>query len=235
MKSFQRILFPTDFSPLAGHAFGYALGTAREFGARLFILHVINEQADLRGFYLPHLAYEEVEADIEEAAKRMLEEFRAGRIQMLVATTVIEVGVDVPNATVMVIEHAERFGLAQLHQLRGRIGRGREKSYCILVAPRDLPGEGRERLETLVRTANGAEIAEADLKLRGPGEFFGTAQHGAPALRVASLLRDHDLLEMARQEAFALAGDDARAPELERMLTSLDPNWQRRYELARVG
>jgi ATP-dependent DNA helicase RecG len=170
-----------------------------------------------------------------EEKDRVMEEFRAGRIQMLVATTVIEVGVDVPNATVMVIEHAERFGIAQLHQLRGRIGRGREKSYCILVAPRDLEGEGRERLETLVRTANGAEIAEADLKLRGPGEFFGTAQHGAPALRVASLLRDHDLLEQSRREAFALVADDARAPELERLLASVDPNWQRRYELARVG
>ncbi len=165
----------------------------------------------------------------------VMEQFRAGEVQLLVSTTVIEVGVDVPNATVMVIEHAERFGLAQLHQLRGRIGRGREKSYCILVAPRDLGGEGRERMETMVRTANGAEIAETDLRLRGPGEFFGTAQHGAPALRVASLLRDHDLLELARREAFALVEDDARAPQLERLLTSLDPNWQRRYELARVG
>jgi ATP-dependent DNA helicase RecG len=170
-----------------------------------------------------------------EEKDRVMEQFRAGEIQMLVSTTVIEVGVDVPNATVMVIEHAERFGLAQLHQLRGRIGRGREKSYCILVAPRDLAGEGRERMETLVRTANGAEIAEADLRLRGPGEFFGTAQHGAPALRVASLLRDHDLLELARREAFALAGDDARKAHLERLLASLDPNWQRRYELAKVG
>jgi ATP-dependent DNA helicase RecG len=170
-----------------------------------------------------------------EEKDRVMEGFRAGRIRMLVSTTVIEVGVDVANATIMVIEHAERFGLAQLHQLRGRIGRGREKSYCILVAPRELEGEGRERLETLVRTANGAEIAEADLRLRGPGEFFGTAQHGAPALRVASLLRDHDLLEQARREAFALAEDEGRATERERLLASLGPDWQRRYELARVG
>jgi ATP-dependent DNA helicase RecG len=166
---------------------------------------------------------------------RVMEGFRTGEIQMLVSTTVIEVGVDVPNATVMVVEHAERFGLAQLHQLRGRIGRGREKSYCILVAPRELSGEARERLDTLVRTTNGAEIAEADLRLRGPGEFFGTAQHGAPALRVASLLRDHQLLELARREAFALAEDEARAARLERALASHDPSWQRRYELARVG
>ncbi len=166
---------------------------------------------------------------------RVMEAFRAGELQMLVSTTVIEVGVDVPNATVMVIEHAERFGLAQLHQLRGRIGRGREKSYCILIAPRDLGGEGRERIETLVRTTNGAEIADADLRLRGPGEFFGTAQHGAPALRVASLLRDRELLELARREAFALAEEPGRADELERLLASLDPHWQRRYELAKVG
>ncbi|HVB33001.1 MAG TPA: ATP-dependent DNA helicase RecG [Patescibacteria group bacterium] len=165
----------------------------------------------------------------------VMNEFRAGRIQMLVATTVIEVGVDVANATVMVIEHAERFGLAQLHQLRGRIGRGREESYCVLVAPKNLSGEGRERLQTLVRTADGALIAEADLKLRGPGEFFGTAQHGAPALRVASLLRDHDLLDLARREAFAMAADASRAPELARLLGSLDAHWQRRYELAKVG
>ena len=170
-----------------------------------------------------------------EEKDRVMEEFRAGKRQLLVATTVVEVGVDVPNATVMVIEHAERFGLAQLHQLRGRIGRGSEKSYCILVAPREAAGEATERLETMVRTTNGAEIAETDLRLRGPGEFFGTAQHGAPALRVASLLRDHDLLELARKEAFALAGEESRTAELERLLGSLDPNWQRRYELAKVG
>jgi len=170
-----------------------------------------------------------------EEKDRVMNEFRAGQIQILVATTVIEVGVDVPNATVMVIEHAERFGLAQLHQLRGRIGRGREESYCVLVAPKNLSGEGSERLETLVRTSDGALIADADLKLRGPGEFFGTAQHGAPALRVASLLRDHDLLDLARREAFAMAADDGRQGELERLLASLDAHWERRYELAKVG
>ena len=170
-----------------------------------------------------------------EEKDRVMEEFRDGKRKLLVATTVVEVGVDVPNATVMVIEHAERFGLAQLHQLRGRIGRGSEKSYCILVAPRETPGEAGERIDTMVRTTNGAEIAETDLRLRGPGEFFGTAQHGAPALRVASLLRDHNLLELARKEAFALADEEGRTAELERLLGSLDPNWQRRYELAKVG
>lgn len=170
-----------------------------------------------------------------EEKDAVMERFRSGQAQILVATTVIEVGVDVPNATVMVIEHAERFGLAQLHQLRGRIGRGIEKSYCVLVAPKMLGDEAHERLETLVRTNDGAIISEADLRLRGPGEFFGTAQHGVPGLRVASLLRDHSVLEQARREAFALANDDSRVPELRRLLAALDPNWQRRYELAKVG
>ena len=132
-----------------------------------------------------------------------MERFRRRELDILVATTVIEVGVDVPNATVMVIEHADRFGLAQLHQLRGRIGRGSEKSHCILVAPKTITGDARERIETMVATSNGFEIAERDLKQRGPGEFFGTRQHGDAAFSFAQPLRDHELLELARREAFA--------------------------------
>jgi len=139
-----------------------------------------------------------------EEKEDVMEHFRRGKIQVLVSTTVIEVGVDVPNATAMVIEHAERFGLAQLHQLRGRIGRGAEKSHCILVAPKALTQEAKERLETMVRTSNGFEIAEIDLKLRGPGEFFGTRQHGELGFNIANPLRDRELLELARREAFAL-------------------------------
>ncbi|HEV2388821.1 MAG TPA: ATP-dependent DNA helicase RecG [Candidatus Acidoferrales bacterium] len=170
-----------------------------------------------------------------EEKDAVMEQFRTGQVQVLVATTVIEVGVDVPNASIMVIEHAERFGLAQLHQLRGRIGRGPSRSYCVLVAPKDLPGDARERLETLVRTTNGSEIADVDLKLRGPGEFFGTAQHGSLALRVANLLRDHDLLESARREAFAFVEDPGRSAQLQRLLAGLRPGWERHYELAKVG
>jgi ATP-dependent DNA helicase RecG len=170
-----------------------------------------------------------------EEKEEVMEGFRRGAVHILVSTTVIEVGVDVPNATVMVIEHAERFGLAQLHQLRGRIGRGGEKSTCILIAPKTSRGEAHERLQTMVETSDGFVIAEADLKLRGPGEFFGTRQHGALGLHVANPLRDHELLEVARREAFALAekpeADDARR----RLLASLDPEWQRRYQLASVG
>jgi ATP-dependent DNA helicase RecG len=165
----------------------------------------------------------------------VMEQFRRGELQILVATTVIEVGVDVPNATVMVIEHAERFGLAQLHQLRGRIGRGKEKSYCILVAPKSITGDARERIETMVGTSNGFEIAERDLKQRGPGEFFGTRQHGDAAFSFAQPLRDHEILELARREAFAVAEDPAQAEEIVKRLESVSPTWRARYQLASVG
>jgi ATP-dependent DNA helicase RecG len=165
----------------------------------------------------------------------VMERFRRAELDILVATTVIEVGVDVPNATVMVIEHAERFGLAQLHQLRGRIGRGKEKSHCILVAPKTITGEARERIETLVATSNGFEIAERDLKLRGPGEFFGTRQHGDAAFAFAQPLRDRELLEFARREAFALAEHPARADAVVAELEKVSPAWRKRYQLASVG
>jgi ATP-dependent DNA helicase RecG len=147
----------------------------------------------------------------------------------------VEVGVDVPNATVMVIEHAERFGLSQLHQLRGRIGRGAQKSHCFLVGPMRMTDEARARLETMVRTSNGFEIAETDLELRGPGEFFGTRQSGALGFHIANPLRDRELLEQARHEAFALADDPARSSGLQRVLRMLPGEWQRRYHLAKVG
>jgi ATP-dependent DNA helicase RecG len=165
----------------------------------------------------------------------VMQRFRRNEVQILVATTVIEVGVDVPNATVMVIEHAERFGLAQLHQLRGRIGRGAQKSHCILVAPGRMTDDGRTRLETMVRTTNGFEIAETDLLIRGPGEFFGTRQSGELGFHVASPLRDRELLERARKEAFFLVEDPGQKESLQRMLRLLPPQWQRRYHLARIG
>jgi len=170
-----------------------------------------------------------------EEKEDVMQRFRRNEVQILVATTVIEVGVDVPNATVMVIEHAERFGLAQLHQLRGRIGRGAQKSHCVLVAPGRLTDDGRARLETMVRTTNGFEIAETDLLIRGPGEFFGTRQSGELGFHIASPLRDRELLESARKEAFHLVEGPAEKESLQRMLRQLPPQWQRRYHLARIG
>jgi ATP-dependent DNA helicase RecG len=170
-----------------------------------------------------------------EEKEEVMQRFHKNEVQILVATTVVEVGVDVPNATVMVIEHAERFGLSQLHQLRGRIGRGAQKSHCILVAPVRMTEEARARLETMVRTSNGFEIAETDLLLRGPGEFFGTRQSGDLGFQIANPLRDREFLESARREAFALADEPLQAPALQRLLRGLPGEWQRRYHLARVG
>jgi ATP-dependent DNA helicase RecG len=170
-----------------------------------------------------------------EEKEDIMDRFRRRELDMLVTTTVIEVGVDVPNATVMVIEHAERFGLSQLHQLRGRIGRGGEKGTCILIAPKTPGEDARARLETMVRTTNGFEIAETDLKLRGPGEFFGTRQHGELGFHIANPLRDFELLELARREALSLVEIPGAEPARKRLLSQLPQEWQQRYQLASVG
>ena len=177
------------------------------------------------------LLHGRMKADEKET---VMDEFRRGEVKILVSTTVIEVGVDVPNATVMVIEQAERFGLAQLHQLRGRVGRGSEKSYCILVTGK-LGDAGRERIRTLVESTDGFYIAEMDLKLRGPGEFFGTKQSGLPTLRIGNILRDQDVLEIARGEAQAFITSPPSQDELKRAVTFLREHWQRRYALVQVG
>jgi ATP-dependent DNA helicase RecG len=163
-----------------------------------------------------------------------MERFKNGEIKVLVSTTVIEVGIDVPNATVMVIEQAERFGLSQLHQLRGRVGRGAEQSYAILVTGK-LNEIGRERVRTMVDSSDGFYIAEMDLKLRGPGEFFGTRQSGLPALRIANILRDSEILEAARREAADFVGRPDADSELRQAMHYLQTHWQRRYGLVQVG
>jgi ATP-dependent DNA helicase RecG len=168
----------------------------------------------------------------------VMRDFQSGQIEILVATTVIEVGVDVPNATVMVIEHAERFGLAQLHQLRGRIGRGAAKSYCVLMTGGKISEDGERRLDAMVRTCDGFAIAELDLELRGPGEFFGTRQAGMPSFRVANIIRDRDLLEVAKREAAAvLAGPNAEISkeEIASALRYMRTRWQKSYGLVEVG
>jgi ATP-dependent DNA helicase RecG len=161
--------------------------------------------------------------------------FKSGETQLLVSTTVIEVGVDVANATVMVIEHPERFGLAQLHQLRGRVGRGGHQSFCVLMGPRMFAEEARERLSAFARTNDGFRIAEEDLRIRGPGEFFGTRQSGLPDLRAANIIRDQDLLESARTEAFDLVQQDPKLENHPLLRELLRSKWQGRLGLISVG
>ena len=181
------------------------------------------------------LLHGRLDADTKEHVMR---EFQQGKIEILVATTVIEVGVDVPNATVMVIEHADRFGLAQLHQLRGRIGRGAAKSYCVLMRGGKVSEEGERRLDAMVRSNDGFQIAELDLELRGPGEFFGTKQAGIPSFRVANIIRDRQLLEAAKREAaFVISGPNAEISkeEIDRALREMRSRWALSYGLVEVG
>jgi ATP-dependent DNA helicase RecG len=183
----------------------------------------------------------------------IMAEFKAGRMHLLVATTVIEVGVDVPNATIMMIEHAERFGLAQLHQLRGRVGRGGHQSYCLLMAAiaararvqlgkrpagsEEPMSTARERLEALVQSNDGFVIAEEDLRIRGPGEFFGFRQWGMPEFRVANIVRDGDLLQQARQEAFSLLKQDPqlKAAVYRGLREAMLRKWEKKLELGSVS
>jgi ATP-dependent DNA helicase RecG len=181
------------------------------------------------------LLHGRLDSELKEQVMRM---FQKGGLDILVATTVIEVGVDVSNATVMVIEHAERFGLAQLHQLRGRIGRGAAKSFCILMTGGKVSEDGERRLDALVRTNDGFKIAELDLELRGPGEFFGTRQAGLPSFQFANLIRDRDLLEVAKREAtLVMAGPnaDVSKEEIDRALRHMRVRWHKTYGLAEVG
>jgi ATP-dependent DNA helicase RecG len=181
------------------------------------------------------LLHGRLDADEKEVIMRR---FQRGEIDVLVATTVIEVGVDVANATVMVVDHAERFGLAQLHQLRGRVGRGAAKSYCILITGERVSELAEQRLDAMVRTQDGFELAELDLKMRGPGEFFGTRQAGLPEFRVANLLRDRQLLEVAKHEAAQFVeskGADATEGERAMVRAHLTKTWQRRYGLVEAG
>ena len=180
------------------------------------------------------LLHGRLDADDKEVIMRR---FQRGEIDVLVATTVIEVGVDVPNASVMVVEHAERFGLAQLHQLRGRVGRGSAKSYCILITGERVSEQAEERLNAMVRTQDGFELAELDLSMRGPGEIFGTRQAGLPEFRVANLVRDKALLELAKREAeyFVNHPDAFSDAERARVRARLKEAWQRRYGLVEAG
>jgi len=172
-----------------------------------------------------------------EQKDEIMRRFKAREIDLLVSTTVIEVGIDVPNAAVMLIEHAERFGLSQLHQLRGRVGRGPWKSYCILLTAGSLSDDARKRVATMTETNDGFRIAEVDLELRGHGEFFGTRQSGLPEFRTASLPRDTPILEDARKEAATIvAGDrELRSAEHRELRHQLLARWRGKLDLASVG
>ena len=169
--------------------------------------------------------------------EKIMKAFKQNQIQMLVSTTVIEVGVDVPNATVMLIEHAERFGLTQLHQLRGRVGRGTEQATCILLAQYPQSEDAKKRLETMTQSTDGFVIAETDLKIRGPGELFGTKQHGLLNLKIANLIEDGKILEKARKEAFHIVDEDAdlQSPDNRILSETYTKRYQHRFGLIEVG
>jgi ATP-dependent DNA helicase RecG len=219
-----------------------------DLGRQAYVVYPVIEESEMQAMKAAQKMYEHLSqvvfpgtsvgllhgklgSDEKESA---MEKFQRGETKILVATTVIEVGVDVPNATVMVIEQAERFGLAQMHQLRGRVGRGGEQSYCVLVTGK-LNDTGRERIRTLVESSDGFYIAEMDMKLRGPGEFFGTRQSGLPALRIGNILRDGEILELARSEAQAFIAHPPSEEELRRAVAYIRDHWQRRYGLVQVG
>jgi ATP-dependent DNA helicase RecG len=219
-----------------------------EAGRQAYVVYPVIEESEtqamkaaakmhehLSGVVFPDLSVGLLHGKLSPSEKEAaMEKFQRGETQILVSTTVIEVGVDVPNATVMLIEQAERFGLAQLHQLRGRVGRGAAQSYCILVTEK-MNDTAKERIRTLVDSTDGFYISEMDLKLRGPGEFFGTKQSGLPVLAIGNILRDADILEIARNEAAGFVAHPPAEDDLRRAVTFLRDHWQRRYGLVLVG
>jgi len=219
-----------------------------ELGRQAYIVYPVIEESETQAMKAATKMYEHLSTVVfpdlrvgllhgkiptaeKEAA---MDRFQRGETQVLVSTTVIEVGVDVANATLMVIEQAERFGLAQLHQLRGRVGRGSEQSYCVLVTEK-YGDVARERIRTLVNSNDGFHIAEMDLKLRGPGEFFGTKQSGVPTLRIGNIVRDPEILEIARNEATAFVAHPPTDGALRDAIAFIRDHWQRRYGLVQVG
>ncbi|UCE19971.1 MAG: ATP-dependent DNA helicase RecG [Gemmatimonadota bacterium] len=220
-------------------------------GGQVYIVYPLVEESEKIDLKAAKESYEHLRSEIffdlrmalihgqmgSEAKDRVMALFKAGGIDILVSTTVIEVGVDVPNATVMIIEHAERFGLSQLHQLRGRVGRGPRQSYCILLARYPISEEAKQRLRAIRGSTDGFKIAEADLKLRGPGEFFGTRQHGMPELKIANMITDASLLSAARREAFSTVEQDPelKASENTIIRRTFETKYKGKFELVDVG
>jgi ATP-dependent DNA helicase RecG len=219
-----------------------------EEGRQAYVVYPVIEESETQAMKAAQQEYEHLSKEVfpdltvglmhgrlsADEKEVVMQRFKEGKIHILVSTTVIEVGVDVPNASIMVVEQAERFGLAQLHQLRGRVGRGAAQSYCILVTEK-VNEAARERIRTLVESTDGFYISEMDLKLRGPGEFFGTKQSGLPSLRIANILRDQEILEIARREAVDFVEKPPSPEDLKLAVAYIRDHWQRRYGLVTVG
>jgi ATP-dependent DNA helicase RecG len=217
-------------------------------GRQAYVVYPVIEESETQAMKAAQKMYQHLSTEVfptvsvglmhgrlgADEKESVMQRFKEGAIKILVSTTVIEVGMDVPNSSVMVVEQAERFGLAQLHQLRGRVGRGAAQSYCILVTEK-MGDAARERIRTLVDSTDGFHIAEMDLRLRGPGEFFGTKQSGLPAFRIASILRDTEILEVARREAVDFIARPPSPEDLRRAVAYIRDHWQRRYGLVTVG
>lgn len=225
-----------------------AISSEVKKGSQVYVVYPLieeSEKSDLKSALMgrdalekifPHfrigLIHGKMKTTDREAA---MASFKNGGIDILVSTTVIEVGVDVPNATMMLIVHAERFGLSQLHQLRGRVGRGGEQSYCLLLAYRPYGEDAKRRLDIMVRTCDGFKIAEEDLDIRGPGEFFGTRQSGMPDLKVASIIRDAGLLDVARKEAFDIIDADPELKVFPLLKKTVERFWEGKIEIFKTG
>lgn len=217
-------------------------------GRQVYVVYPVieeSEKTDLRSAIMGKTAFEKFFPDLRvglihgrlrpEEREKIMASFKAGEIDLLVCTTVIEVGVDVPNASLMLIIHAERFGLSQLHQLRGRVGRGSHTSSCLLVAYEPYGEDARKRLNIMVKSNDGFRIAEEDLKIRGPGEFFGTKQSGMPDLRIANIIRDAPLLNIARKEAFNLIDRDPFLNKSPLLRNEVETFWKGKIELFKTG
>jgi ATP-dependent DNA helicase RecG len=217
-------------------------------GGHVYVVYPViedSEKTDLRSATLGKNALKNIFPDFKiglihgriktNEREQLMASFKQGEIDVLVSTTVIEVGVDVPNATLMIIIHAERFGLAQLHQLRGRVGRGSEKSNCVLLAYEPYSEEAKRRLGIMVKSNDGFRIAEEDLRIRGPGEFLGTRQSGMPDLKIANIIRDARLLNEARGEAFAIIERDPELKDVPLLRQSLEMFWKGKIELFKTG
>ncbi len=222
-----------------------------QLGAQVYIIFPLIEESEKMDLQAAIESYESLRKGLfaefkvgllhgrmrSDEKEMIMTDFKVGMLQVLVSTTVIEVGVDVPNATIMIIENAERFGLPQLHQLRGRVGRGQKESFCFLMAKYPMSKEAKVRLQTMCETNDGFIIAEVDLKLRGPGEFFGTKQSGLPELRIADIVKDTELLLIAREEAFNLARQDRPLQDIANIpvRTHFFKNYRDKFDLARIG